>query len=277
MLESLRHPCLQRLLKYKVMLILSRKILLSFIAILILQLQMPSQMEAAITSVNGQAPQGQASLNKVGSLLLADGVAILTETTLTINSLQNGQTQTVLQGNVFKTSMSSSGNVNGFVQFNGGTMLSRLQANTHERVSKTDGTKQNIQIVNVSPQVIEAKDTQIPVSQVNHIHSPHVYTFEISAGEAPKCILRPTCNCLLRKRFVMALILVGVACAITLPIVIPLAANGGNNNQWWRNNGASPGLPSGGGFIGPGGAVSPAAAGGAPGGGGGGGGGGPGA
>ncbi len=261
----------KRLSKSKMMLISTRRIFLSFLAVLILQLQLPPQMEAAITAADGKAPQGQASLNKVGSLLLADGVAILTETTLTINSLQNGQTQTVLQGNVFKTNMSSSGNVTGFVQFNGGTMLSRLQPNTHERVSKTDGTKQSIQIVSVSPQVIDAKDSQIPVPQVNHVHSPHVYTFEISADENPKCILRPTCNCLLRKRLVLALVLIGVACAITLPIVIPLAAGGQNNNQWWRNNGSSSGFPGGGGgggYIAPG-AVSPAAAGGAPPGGGG--------
>ncbi|MCW5823006.1 MAG: hypothetical protein KIT34_09395 [Cyanobacteria bacterium TGS_CYA1] len=253
-----------------------RRLLFSFLALLILQLQMPPYVEAAITSVDGK-PQGQANLNKVGSLLLADGVAILTETTLTINATQNGQTQTVLQGNVFKTNVSSSGNVTGFVQFNGGTMLSRLQQNTHERVSRTDGTKQSIQITSVSPQVIETKNSDIPVPQVNHVHSPHVYTFEISAGEEPKCILRPTCHCLLRKRFVMALIMVGLVCAITLPIVIPLAAGGGgNNNQWWRNNGASPGVAGSGGYLAPG-VVSPAAAGGAPASSGGGGGGGPGA
>lgn len=256
-----------------------RKLLFSFLAVLILQLQLPPDIEAAIRSVDGKSPQGQASLNKVGSLLLADGEAILTETTLTINATRNGHTEVVLQGNVFKTNVSSSGNFTGFVQFNGGTMLSQLQQNTHERVSRTDGTKQSIQITSVSPEVIETKNNNIPVPQVVHVHSPHVYTFEISAGQDPKCILRPTCHCLLRKRFVMALILVGVACAITLPIVIPLAAGGGgNNNQWWRNTGGTPGVAGGGGFAGPG-IVSPAAAGGAPAssGGGGGGGGGPGA
>lgn len=221
-------------------------------------------------------PQGQASLNKVGSLLLADGVAILTETTLTINATQNGQTQTVLQGNVFKTSTTSSGNVTGFVQFNAGTMLSRLQQNTHERVNRTDGTKQSIQITSVNPQVIETKNSAIPVPQVSFVHSPHIYTFEISSGQDPKCILRPTCHCLLRKRFVMALIFVGLVCAITLPIVIPLAAGGGGNNNQWRNNGASPGVAGSGGYIAPG-VVSPAAGGGAPASSGGGGGGGPGA
>ncbi len=244
-----------------------------------LSLHLPLYSEAAITNVPEHGPQGEAGINKVGSLLLAEGVAVLTETTLTIKALQNGQSQTVLQGNVFKTNMSASGNVTGFVHFTGGTMLSQLQANNHTRVSKTDGSKQSLQLVSVSPQVIDAKENQIPVKQVIHVHAPHIYTFEISAGENPSCLLKPTCNCLNRKRFVMALILIGVACAITLPIVIPLACSGGGggNNKWWMNSGTSPAYGGGGGGGGFG-YVAPAAGGGAPGGGiGPGGGGGPGA
>lgn len=224
---------------------------------------MPLNAEAAIVNEPGGGPHGQASINKVGNMLLAEGIAVLTQTTLTITASNNGQTQTVLQGNVFKTNMSGSGNVTGFVHFNGGTMLSRLQTNNHERVSKTDGSKQSLQIVSVSPQVIEAKDTSVQVHEVTGVHSPHVYSFEISAGQNPSCILRPTCNCLIRKRFVMALILVGLACAITLPIVIPLAAGGGRgNNNWRMNNSAFP--AAGGGYFSPaagGGYVSPAAGG----------------
>lgn len=222
---------------------------------------MPLSAEAIITSGPGKPPQGESRINKVGNLLLAEGIAVLTETTLTINATQNGQTQAVLQGNVFKTSVGSSGNVSGFVHFTSGTMLSQLQANTHTNVSKTDGTKQSLQLVSVSTQSINGRESQVPVPEVSHVHAPHIYTFEISSGENPSCLLRPTCNCLIRKRFVMALLLIGLACAITLPIVIPLAARGGGGNNWRPNSGAAPGYAGGGGgVLGP--VVSPAAAGG---------------
>ena len=117
--------------------------LLAFCLSLLVALQTTCYSVAiAQVSFAGDVLSGQAPINKVGALLLTEGIAVMTATTMDIQSKgPDGSKQSQLQGQLFKTSQNGN-TIKGEVYFDRGpglTVLDRKQCN--EFVKMIDGTK----------------------------------------------------------------------------------------------------------------------------------------
>jgi hypothetical protein len=195
----------------------------------------------AQVSFSGSAISGQAPVNKVGALLLTEGLAIMSANTIEIQGkAQNGPKQTQLRGKIFKTSQTANG-VKGHIYFDQGPGLASLDAsNCDEFVKMTDGTKVSGPISDVTDNAITCARRSIPMNEVSEVHSARVFKMASSLGDKPHMNLEPTCIKgvattkvqpkssssgefpTAAKVILATAVVAGVACAIALPIAIPL-------------------------------------------------------
>ncbi|HEY9783990.1 MAG TPA: hypothetical protein V6D17_01220 [Candidatus Obscuribacterales bacterium] len=212
----------------------------------------PIAVSAQVSYSSSTGVSGKAPVNKVGALLIADGIAILSATTVAIaTSTSSGATQAQLSGNVFKVQQIDANTVRGQSFFNDGPGLDKIKvARSQDRVVTKDGTKIDGRISNITSDMVSIDGRTIPMDQVEEVHSDRVYNFTCKLGEAPKITFSPTWikgeapavtkapsssheHSPITKILVIGGLMAGLACAITLPIVIPLATrnNHRDNNQ----------------------------------------------
>jgi hypothetical protein len=205
---------------------------------------------SAQVSFSGNAMSGQAPVNKVGALLLTEGLAIMSANAIEITGKgQNGPKQTQLKGKIFKTTQTANG-VKGHVFFDQGPGLASLDAaNCDEYVKMTDGTKVSGPISDVADNAITCARRSIPMNEVAEVHSARVFKLSSSLGDKPHMNLDSTCvkgvattkvhpkstssggDFPLGKVLLAATIVGVVTCAIVLPIVIPQAVKHHHHHQ----------------------------------------------
>jgi hypothetical protein len=204
----------------------------------------------AQVSFSGDAVSGQAPVNKVGALLLTEGLAIMSANAIEITGKgQNGPKQSQLHGKIFKTSQVANG-VKGHVYFDQGPGLSALDAtNCDEFVKMADGTKVSGPISDVADNAITCARRVIPMNEVAEVHSARVFKFTSSLGDKPHLNFEPTCikgvattkvkskstssnDFPVAGAIIAATVVVAVVtCAIVLPIVIPAAVKHHHHHQ----------------------------------------------
>jgi hypothetical protein len=200
----------------------------------------PLPAQALVDYNHTSGISGEASVNKVGALLLASGLAVMSGTSIQITS--KGETQ--LQGQLFKMVQSGS-KVQGSAYFDQGPGLGKLNsALCDEYVDLLDGNRIKGAISAVTAAGLTCGGQSIAMSSVKAIHSARVMNFTTQLGEAPKMNFESTCVKLAastvkqppaehswKKIIITGLCVCAIATAITLPIVIPLACGGNNHNN----------------------------------------------
>jgi len=191
----------------------------------------------AQVSYSGDAIAGQAPVNKVGALLLTEGLAVMTATTIEIQGKgPNGPKQSQLQGKIFKTTQTGN-TVKGNVYFDGGPGISALDSTScDEFVKMTDGTKVSGPISDVTANAITCARRAIPMNEVSDVHSARVFKFTSSLGDKPHLTFEPTCIKIaaatkvkqtssssdfpLGKVLLVTAVVAVVTCAIVIPICV---------------------------------------------------------
>ncbi|MGD9684217.1 MAG: hypothetical protein AB7W16_23885 [Candidatus Obscuribacterales bacterium] len=201
----------------------------------------PLPMMAAVSFSDGGA-QGSASVNKIGKLLIAEGIATLTATSIEIASKDSSGNQTTqLKGRLFNTEKAGSV-IKGMAFFNGGPLISDLDSvGCNDYVKKIDGSKVTGPVTDVTDSAVTCGGTSIPMGNVAQIHSARVFKYSTKVGESPKMNFSATCvkakaqgEKLSTKRKIIigtvaALIITGIACGIAIPIAV--ANSGGHHNN----------------------------------------------
>jgi hypothetical protein len=197
---------------------------------------------SAQVSFSGSAVSGQAPVNKVGALLLTEGLAIMSANTIEIQGhAPNGPKQTQLQGKIFKTAQTPNG-VKGHVYFDRGPGLASLDAtNCDEFVKMMDGTKVSGPISEVTDNAITCARRSIPMNEVKDISSARVFRFTSSLGDKPHLNFEPTCVKGVASTKVhpkstsssdgfpigKVLLIVAGGCLIATAIAVPIAVHNG--------------------------------------------------
>lgn len=201
----------------------------------------PLPILASVTYSDGGA-QGEASVNKIGKLLLAQGIATLTATTIEVSSQDSsGNKNTQLKGRLFKSDKFGS-TVKGLAYFNEGPGLSDLDASScNEHVVKIDGSKISGKVTDVTDSTLTCGGTSIALDQVSKIHSARVFKYTTGIGEKPKMNFTATCvkakasgNKLSTKRKIIigtvaVCLIVGIACGVAIPLAVAGGRRGGGH------------------------------------------------
>ncbi len=211
--------------------------------------QMTILPHAAYADVSYDAaagPKGEAPVNKVGSLLLAGGLAVMAGTAITIATASSSGNVTQLSGNTFKTTCSGN-TVRGQAYFDNGPKLQSIDAQSNsDYVELTDGSRVNGPVSNVTNEGLRCGGKEISMGSIASIHSARVYNFTCTTGANPKMSFTPTAgkavavkppktsssgeHSTATKVIVTGLILAGVACAIAIPVAIACSGGGRKNN-----------------------------------------------
>ncbi len=203
---------------------------------------LPAYADVAYDASSGLS--GEVPVNKVGALLLASGIAVMSGTAITVNNA-SGQAQ--LNGQLFKTA-SSDGNVSGSAYFGDGPGLSKLDSTAcSEYVDLTDGTRVTGPVSGVTSSAITCAGQSIPMSSVAAVHAARVFNFTLKTGSSPRLSFSPTCNKVvaqtkkdaphrsMKVKIIVSLAVIAiVACAIAIPIALT-AGNNNNNNDRYKN------------------------------------------
>ena len=193
-------------------------------------------------------PKGEAPVNKVGSLLLAGGLAVMAGTAITIATASSSGNVTQLSGNTFKTSMSGN-TVRGQAYFDNGPKLQSIDAQSNsDYVELTDGSRVNGPVSNVTNEGLRCGGQEIAMSSVASIHSARVYNFTCTTGANPKMTFTSTAgkpvvvkatksssssgeHSTATRVIVTGLVLAGIACAIAIPIAVGGGRRRNNDQQ----------------------------------------------
>jgi len=201
-------------------------------------LSLPAFADVSYDAASGLS--GEAPVNKVGALLLASSIAVMSGSTISVNSA-SGQNE--LTGQIFKTT-SSNGNVNGSAYFGDGPKLSQLDATScSEYVELKDGSKVNGPVSGVTPTAITCNGQSIPMSSVASVHAARVFNFSLKTGSAPRMSFSPTCAKVvaqahksgphrsMRTKVIVSLAVIAIiACAIAIPVALTAGHHHHNNN-----------------------------------------------
>lgn len=173
------------------------RLLASFMGIIVMvQLLLPFRAMADISDVSGKV-----SCNKIGSLLIAEGFASITSTTISISGKSQGSSQSsdLLQGILIKPQTVTTGGhttINSMCYFTQGPSLGGLSsASCGERVDLLDGSTVAGPISSISADQVVAGGRTVAMSAVKNIHSPHVFNVKVSAagGKPSSIAFSPTC------------------------------------------------------------------------------------
>lgn len=208
----------------------------------------PYAAQADVSYDAAAGVKGEAPVNKVGSLLLAGGLAVMAGTAITVATASSSGNVTQLSGNTFKTSMSGN-TVRGQAYFDNGPKLSQIDAQSNsDYVELTDGSRVNGPVSNVTEQSLRVGGQEVSMSSVASIHSSRVFNFTVTTGANPKMSFTPTAgkpvavkttktsssssgeHSTMTKVIVTGIVLAGVACAIAIPIAI-CCSNRGRNRR----------------------------------------------
>ncbi len=212
-----------------------------------------AQADVAYDAASG--PKGEAPVNKVGSLLLAGGLAVMAGTAITIATASSSGNVTQLSGNTFKTSMSGN-TVRGQAYFDNGPKLNSIDSqSSSDYVELTDGSHVNGPVSNVTSEGLRCGGQEISMSSVASIHSARVFNFTCTTGANPKMSFTSTAgkpvavkpaktssskssgeHSTATKVIVTGLVLAGVACAIAIPIALCCGRNRNNNRNEQAQN-----------------------------------------
>lgn len=208
----------------------------------------PHAAYADVSYDAASGPKGEAPVNKVGSLLLAGGLAVMAGTAIAIVAASSSGNVTQLSGNTFKTSMSGN-TVRGQAYFDNGPKLQSIDAQGNsDYVELTDGSRVNGPVSNVTNDGLRCGGKEISMGSVASIHSARVYTFTCTTGANPKISFTPTCgkpvavkppktssssgeHSTATRVIVTGLVLAGIACAIAIPIALTAGRHKNNNGQ----------------------------------------------
>ena len=207
-------------------------------SLLVLQMAAASLPALAEISFAGEAISGKAPVNKVGNLLLSEGVAVLTATTIEIQAKgPDGHETSQLTGQVLKATRQN-GKINGTAFFDHGPSLGTLDgAKCDEFIRMTDGTKVPGPITDVTPSSITAGRRTIPMSEVGDIHSVRAFKFSVTPDAKSPLTFEPTCvkgavvhvksssssDIPYKKIVIIGVIGAVIATAIAVPIAVPQA------------------------------------------------------
>lgn len=207
---------------------------------------LPLPADAAVDYKQSSGMTGQVEVNKVGALLLAGGgLATLAGTAIEI-STKGSTSSPALKGQLFNMSQSGS-SISGHAFFDEGSGLSQLSPDgCSEFVKLIDGSKVNGPISSVTLDAVTCAGQSIPCSRIASISSARVFKFTTKIGESPRMTFQPSCVKLAgasktyeaptwKKIVIVGACVTALACAITLPIVIPLATRGGNHHNDLQN------------------------------------------
>jgi hypothetical protein len=166
-------------------------------------------------------------VNKVGALLLADGLCVIAGSTIDITN--NGQPQ--LHGHTFKVEQLPGGGTKGYAWFNQGPALSNL-GDCNERVDLLDGSSAPGPIQDITSDTVTAAGKTFPMSSVKLVHSGHVFSFQ-NGEKVSKTNFNPTCAKVaagtkakapkeghLTRNIIIATV---VGCLIATAIAVPIA------------------------------------------------------
>jgi hypothetical protein len=206
------------------------------------------------SSLNGQVP-----VHKIGNLLLAEGMALLdgSDVSVTAKNKDSKGTENILKGKLFKAAVAGAGKstaVNGFAYFNAGSQLSSLEPRcTGESVDLSDGSKVTGPISDITQEAVSIASKTIPMSSVAAIHSSHVFNFSLkmnaptSGGavqgspssinfsstcghEAATKVSKSTSSATKKRIIIMTVVALGIATAISCGVAIPLATHHHHSN-----------------------------------------------
>lgn len=208
------------------------------VAVALLATSAPNVLGAGVTydpEKNGKLT-GSAHVNKIGSLLLADGLAIMSGTEIAIVNGNQGGTQGAeqLHGQLAKTS-TTGGNAKGYAIFDRGNGLSSLSTKQSEqRVNLSNGTSVKGTITKVDGDAVTIAGQVIALSQIKSISGPNVFKFDVPlTGDSPTIIFKSTS----RGFTIVPHSKAGwlglgalTATAIAVPIAVPLAVDSGGGN-----------------------------------------------
>jgi len=210
----------------------------------------PYAAQADVSYDAASGVKGEAPVNKVGSLLLAGGLAVMAGTAITVATASSSGNVTQLSGNTFKTSVSGN-TVRGQAFFDNGPKLSQLDAQSNsDYVQLTDGSRVDGPVSNVTEQSLRVGGQEVSMSSVASIHSSRVFNFTVTTGANPKMSFTSTAgkpvavkttktsssssssgeHSTLTKVIVTGVVLAGVACAIAIPIALS-AGRGGRDRR----------------------------------------------
>jgi hypothetical protein len=219
-------------------------------------------------SIDAQVP-----VNKIGALLLADGLCIMTGTTIVVmgKAGPSAPHQAQIQGHIVNNQLTANGKVgqiNGKAYFDHGPSLKTLGEPKEERVVLHNGHIYNGHIVSVDDHVISLQQTQggenvhVPLQDVKAIHSPHVYNYTVNikadnvmsqtdsfTAHATRINFQPTTNTHVAsvknsslrhptaKQVVIGTgVVLVVATAIAVPIAVGVAAHNHHMHQIAQQN-----------------------------------------
>lgn len=194
--------------------------------------------------------KGEAPVNKVGSLLLAGGLAVMAGTAITIATASSSGNVAQLTGNTFKTSVSGN-TVRGQAYFDNGPKLSSIDGGTnHDYVQLTDGSRVNGPVSNVTQDGLRCGGQELSMSSVAEIHSARVFNFTCTTGANPKISFTSTAakgggvtttktstsssggeHNTAKRVIVCGILLAGIACAIAIPIAVCCGHHRHHNNN----------------------------------------------
>lgn len=201
--------------------------------------------------------KGQAKCNKIGALLLADGLAIMSGNSIEVTGKGKGDKtppHNQLNGIIYKTLPLSGGAVKAWVFFNGGAGLSLLSnAVCSEHVDLNDGSKVDGAISSVTASEVVISSQTIPISRVSQIHSGRSFQFTYKGSSSP-LTFQPTCikavatsKGITGKQILIGLALaLVIAAAISIPVAIASSHHGHFTPPPAQSNGQNvvPPLPS---------------------------------
>ena len=206
--------------------------------------------------------QGHLPLNKVGSLLAADTLAILNGNEITIQSSHTPDPQKpdLFKGQILKSKIETVGdakNLSGIAYFNGGTRLDKLShTQCDESVTLTDGQTLKGIIESADKMQLALKTSgalqTIKMADVSAIHSPRAFNFSMPVpkgtdtgnpagfnAEMGRMTLNPTCHVLSggattsstkKKVIIIAVGVTLIATAIAVPIAVGCATHHHHHN-----------------------------------------------
>jgi hypothetical protein len=221
-------------------------LLLSFLAIFTYATFLPALAAATFsTDATGHgAVQGQVPVNKIGALLLADTIAMISNQTMEVksnNSSNNGQS--LLSGQIFNAQQMPGGGIKGSVIFTAGARLAELcKKGGMERVQTSSGDIIEGQIAGVSADGLDVTMSNGTTRHVDGgslkcIDAPCAFEFNIASGgsrmafshctlasvvqvKQPKQHVSTGGSDRMRKIVLTSVIVLAIATAIAVPIAV---------------------------------------------------------
>jgi hypothetical protein len=228
------------------LLVRSFALLLSFLALFTYASFLPALAAATFsTDATGHgAVQGQVPVNKIGALLLADTIAMISNQTMEVKSNNSSSnTPSLLSGQIFNAQQMPGGGIKGSVIFTAGTKLSQIcRRSGMERIQTSTGDIIEGQITGVAPDGIDlltpdGNAKHIDGASLKCIDAPCAFEFNIASNgsrmafshctlasvvqvKQPKQHVSTGGSDRMRKIVLTSVILLGIATAIAVPIAV---------------------------------------------------------